>query len=268
LLSRAERGARNRFAWELRTNVRPGRCVDRTMRGQERGQEGAQQGAQQGPGCARRQLGMRSECDGVACKPAGDDISRWKALIHGAAGTPYEGGHFVLHLHLPKDFPYGYPWVPPEVRFATKVWHPNVCPKTGAMCFGQRDWSPALSIQKTVILAQALLSHPEPREPDRVNQVINTVDSGLAACNDWRETARLWTRAYAWFRCGCIHCRKREEAFLMGLHPRLGRHCPLAQLHGAVDLAWLIASFSSSPNGVTSDTCISWTQQSFLREWG
>ena len=88
--------------------------------------------------------------------------------MHGAAVTPYEGGHFVLQLHLPKDFPYGYPWVPHEVRFATKVWLTNVCPKTGAMCFGQRDWSPAQSIQKTLILAQALLSYPEPREPDRV----------------------------------------------------------------------------------------------------
>ena len=46
-----------------------------------------------------------------------------KKVLHvGPVGSPYEGGIFYLYLKVP----FSYPFDPPEVRFLTKIFHPNV----------------------------------------------------------------------------------------------------------------------------------------------
>lgn len=44
----------------------------------------------------------------------------------GPPGTPYEGGEFVIDIRLPDN----YPFMPPKMKFETKVWHPNVSSQT------------------------------------------------------------------------------------------------------------------------------------------
>merc|ERR1712108_122485 len=46
----------------------------------------------------------------------------WQASITGPVGSPYEGGVFYLYLKVPML----YPFRPPEGRFLTKIFHPNV----------------------------------------------------------------------------------------------------------------------------------------------
>lgn len=57
-----------------------------------------------------------------------------------AEGTPFAGGIFKLKLSLPAD----YPQSAPKGNFLTKIFHPNVCPKTGDICVNtlKKDWDP------------------------------------------------------------------------------------------------------------------------------
>ena len=47
----------------------------------------------------------------------GDDLTRLLGVVKGPEGTPYEGGTF----HIKIDIPEGYPWLPPNMGFLTKV---------------------------------------------------------------------------------------------------------------------------------------------------
>jgi ubiquitin-conjugating enzyme (huntingtin interacting protein 2) len=42
-------------------------------------------------------------------------------------GTPYEGGKFYVDIIVPEN----YPFVPPKMKFVTKLWHPNVSSASG-----------------------------------------------------------------------------------------------------------------------------------------
>eukprot|EP00270_Netrium_digitus_P004948 TRINITY_DN1643_c0_g1_i2.p1 TRINITY_DN1643_c0_g1~~TRINITY_DN1643_c0_g1_i2.p1 ORF type:complete len:137 (+),score=25.05 TRINITY_DN1643_c0_g1_i2:246-656(+) len=91
------------------------------------------------------------------------NIYRWKAHIKGPDDTPYEGGAFLLSFVIPEQ----YPLVPPQVRFVTKIFHPNVHFKTGEICLDilKTAWSPAWTLQSVCRAIIALLSHPEADSP-------------------------------------------------------------------------------------------------------
>lgn len=81
------------------------------------------------------------------------------------------------------------------MRFITKVWHPNVSSANGAICLDilKEQWSPALSIKTAMLSVQALLSSPEPSDPqDAVvaRQYMDDHDQFVA-------TAKYWTENYA-----------------------------------------------------------------------
>ena len=46
----------------------------------------------------------------------------WKALIQGPPGSAYEGYKFEITIDINND----YPLTPPVMKFATKIFHPNV----------------------------------------------------------------------------------------------------------------------------------------------
>ena len=59
---------------------------------------------------------------GIRAKPLDSSYYHWQASITGPVGSPYEGGVFYLYLKVP----FTYPFNPPEVRFLTRIFHPNV----------------------------------------------------------------------------------------------------------------------------------------------
>ena len=61
---------------------------------------------------------------------------------------------------IPED----YPTDPPNIRFATKILHPNVDPKTGEISLDvlQERWSPEMTLLTILSALMALLIKPQP----------------------------------------------------------------------------------------------------------
>ncbi|XP_046637772.1 uncharacterized protein LOC124316077 [Daphnia pulicaria] len=95
--------------------------------------------------------------EGIRATPLDRAWSHWQASITGPHSSPYEGGVFYLHVQIP----HSYPIRPPSVRFATKIFHPNISRHgdIGLDCI-QHNWSLALTIAKVLISIQSLLTDP------------------------------------------------------------------------------------------------------------
>jgi len=119
------------------------------------------------------------------------DHAHWKACLKGPEDTPYGGGQFTVDIVIPAQ----YPFAPPKMKFDTKVWHPNVSSQTGAICLDilKNEWSPALTIRTALLSLQALLSTPEPDDPQ--DAVVATEYRKDFA--QFEQTARNWTELYA-----------------------------------------------------------------------
>ncbi|KAE9448896.1 hypothetical protein C3L33_19193, partial [Rhododendron williamsianum] len=132
------------------------------------------------------------------------NIFKWNALVKGPSETPYEGGIFQLAFSVPEQ----YPLQPPQVRFLTKIFHPNVHFKvivhsflsfsfqTGEICLDilKNAWSPAWTLQSVCRAIIALMAHPEPDSP------LNCDSGNLLRSGDIRgfqSMARMYTKLAA-----------------------------------------------------------------------
>ncbi|GAA0144773.1 ubiquitin-protein ligase [Lithospermum erythrorhizon] len=129
---------------------------------------------------------------GISIKPNGDaNLTHLLGTIPGPIGTPYEAGVFNIDIILPAS----YPFEPPKMKFATKVWHPNISSQSGAICLDilKDQWSPALTLKTALLSIQALLSSPEPDDP----QDAVVAQQYLREYQTFVGTARYWTEAFA-----------------------------------------------------------------------
>jgi len=96
--------------------------------------------------------------EGIEAKPLDSCHYHWQASIRGPVGSPYEGGIFYLYLKVPML----YPFRPPEVRFLTKIFHPNVNRHgdIGIDSIQQGNWVSGLTLTKVLISIQSLLTDP------------------------------------------------------------------------------------------------------------
>lgn len=128
---------------------------------------------------------------GVSIEVHGDSLTHLSGTITGPVATPYEGGIFHIDIRLPD----GYPFEPPKMQFVTKVWHPNISSQNGAICLDilKDQWSPALTLKTALLSLQALLSAPEPDDP----QDAVVAQQYLRDYPTFLGTARYWTEAFA-----------------------------------------------------------------------
>ncbi|CAL8087905.1 unnamed protein product [Orchesella dallaii] len=128
--------------------------------------------------------------EGIEAVPLDRLNYNWLARIHGPPQSVYQGGVFYLNLKVPHD----YPIKPPEVRFLTKLFHPNVSRHgdIGIDCI-QHNWTLALTISQVLLSVQSLLTDPyletnmEPKISELYMNDRKTFD----------KIARVWTWKYA-----------------------------------------------------------------------
>lgn len=156
------------------------------------------------------------------------NLMHWKGEISGPVGTCYEGGKFAVDIVLPSE----YPFVPPKMKFDTKIWHPNISSESGAICLDilKNEWSPALTIRTALISLQALLSAPEPDDP----QDAVVAKQYKEKQEEFQTTAKYWTDTYA---TGLKDEKEKLQPLLdMGFEEKQCKEA-LAKANGNVDMA-------------------------------
>lgn len=119
-----------------------------------------------------------------------DKITEWQLALSGPDNSPYFGGTFLLSLVFPEDYPFG----APKLRFLTKIYHPNIDIK-GGVCMGvlKDDWRPVITVQKLLVMVNALLVQPNPDDPLNVEAAKLLVSDPKA----YAEKAKTITEKYA-----------------------------------------------------------------------
>ncbi|CAF1349567.1 unnamed protein product [Adineta ricciae] len=101
--------------------------------------------------------------EGINAAPvSADNIFQWNAILEGPEDSLFEDATFVLTLKFPGD----YPNHPPEVKFVTKVFHPNIY-MDGSICLDilQHRWSASLDVSTLLVSIRSLLTDPNPASP-------------------------------------------------------------------------------------------------------
>ena len=91
----------------------------------------------------------------------------------GPKDTPFEKGVFKVAVKMSTDYPYK----PPNIRFETKVYHPNIA-SDGEICIDilKDKWSSALRLTTIFLSLSSLLANPNPQDPlmlEIANEYIN-----------------------------------------------------------------------------------------------
>ena len=86
------------------------------------------------------------------------DIFKWNVLLKGPKKTCYENALFKLLL----TFPNNYPEDPPDIKFVTKIYHPNVSIDDGTICVSSKanDWDKNRNIINVIYSIYDLLKKP------------------------------------------------------------------------------------------------------------
>eukprot|EP00594_Rhizosolenia_setigera_P014715 CAMPEP_0178957260 /NCGR_PEP_ID=MMETSP0789-20121207/10791_1 /TAXON_ID=3005 /ORGANISM="Rhizosolenia setigera, Strain CCMP 1694" /LENGTH=150 /DNA_ID=CAMNT_0020639441 /DNA_START=55 /DNA_END=507 /DNA_ORIENTATION=- len=128
--------------------------------------------------------GCTVECDD-------DDITTWIVSIKGPPDTPYANGTFQVSM----DFPEQYPFKPPNVKFITKIHHPNVKKDTGEICNAvfSEDWGPTLNARHCLQILSGLLLKPDADNPFDEAVAQQMMDHPDA----FKEEAKKYTKLHA-----------------------------------------------------------------------
>ena len=121
-----------------------------------------------------------------------NDIYKWQAKIKGPPDTPFESGIFYVNITVPDNYPIS----PPECKFITKIFHPNVDFNSGDICLElfKDKWSPQWSLESVCIAIIDLIANPNADSP------LNCDSGNLIRNNDidgYNSMARMYTVEYA-----------------------------------------------------------------------
>ncbi|KAK5447821.1 hypothetical protein LTS15_009320 [Exophiala xenobiotica] len=107
-----------------------------------------------------------------------------------------QGGKFDLSITLPQT----YPFKPPTVTFATKIYHPNISndspPNSGTMCLGMlkdSEWKPSTKMAAVLEFARQLLKEPNPDDAVEAKIAEQYRDDRAA----YEKEAKEWVKRHA-----------------------------------------------------------------------
>jgi ubiquitin-protein ligase len=132
----------------------------------------------------------KSMYENIVAGPHDDKLTYWVGHIIGPDNSPFAKGVFKFDIKIPAD----YPFKPPEVKFITKIYHPNIN-STGTICLDilKTSWSPALTIGKVLLSISSLLTDCNPKDP----LAPDVAKVYLENRELYNETAKKWTEEYA-----------------------------------------------------------------------
>ena len=137
------------------------------------------------------QLVTKNTPPGMTIKIDEQNTDYWKAIIDGPPDTPYEGGKFTLDIFFPETYPY----TAPVVKFATRVYHPNIS-FFGKICLDTlKEVGWVASMQTTVLIQtiQQLLASPNLEDP--LNLEVNNL--WVSNPTEAKAKAKEYTLKYA-----------------------------------------------------------------------
>jgi ubiquitin-conjugating enzyme E2 D/E len=125
--------------------------------------------------------------------PNDSDLHKWHVIIDGPENTVYAGGKFGIVLSLPLD----YPFRPPVLTFATRIYHPNVTnDDQGNICLGllkNENWKPSTKIFGILEAVRGLLVEPQPDDPLEAR----IADEYRSDRKEFEKNARAYVQRYA-----------------------------------------------------------------------
>lgn len=107
---------------------------------------------------------------GITCYPVEDNITQLEAFIEGPPESPYEKGLFKLSVQIPDR----YPFEPPQIKFITRIYHPNI-DDGGRICADilktgdKGGWKPSINIGTALMSLRQLIAVPNPDDPLEVD---------------------------------------------------------------------------------------------------
>jgi len=121
-----------------------------------------------------------------------NDMFNWQGTIVGPSQSPYTGGVFFLSIQFPQD----YPSTPPKVKFATRIYHPNINSKgsIASLDILKSQWKPSLTISKVLNDICYLLVNPNPDDPQAIREIARLYKSDI---NKYVDLAKYQTKKYA-----------------------------------------------------------------------
>ncbi|KAF4927426.1 Ubiquitin-conjugating enzyme E2 4 [Colletotrichum viniferum] len=121
------------------------------------------------------------------------DLHTWHVTLQGPENSPYAGGTFAVIVDLPKD----YPFKVPVVKFATRIYHPNITNDSlGNICLGMlksENWKPATKLSAVLEAVRSLLVEPQPDDPLEAR----IADEYKNNRPDFEKNAKVYVTRYA-----------------------------------------------------------------------
>lgn len=139
--------------------------------------------------CLKKKQNLTYEEDPTCKLEEISNMTKFTVLIKGPEKTPYENGKYRLEIKLPQD----YPMDPPEIKFLTKIYHPNIKEKEICLDILKNNWKPTYNLSKIFDSIYYLLKNPNTNDP--LSADVNSVY--IRDYNEFLKNAEEWKEKYA-----------------------------------------------------------------------
>lgn len=128
---------------------------------------------------------------GICVFQKDDNINTLEGKLTGPENSPYRNGIFTIEILIPDNYPFS----PPNIKFLTKIYHPNI-DENGRICLDlikmppTGSWKPTISLEGILIAVRMLLESPNPEDPLMDNiakEYKNEYDEFLKKAEDYTQ---------------------------------------------------------------------------------